>query len=99
MIVFTIDLIDLIMYGLGVIFLIGIGLYILISKLIDRQNLLKNYDIKIEGLCWMQGESDSFHQEFAIQYEEHLNNFIVDTPKSSEIKSSCFCILHGMFLD
>lgn len=39
---------------------------------------LKNYDIMIEGLCWMQGESDSFHKEFTIQYEEHLNNFIMD---------------------
>ena len=36
MIVFTVDLMDLIMYGLGAILLIGIGLYILVRKLIEK---------------------------------------------------------------
>ena len=38
----------------------------------------KNYDVKIEGMCWMQGESDSFSVENATDYEEHLKNFIKD---------------------
>ena len=38
----------------------------------------KNYDIKIEAMCWMQGESDSFFTESAAQYGEHLKNFIAD---------------------
>ena len=38
----------------------------------------KNYDIQIEGMCWMQGESDSFTVENATNYEEHLSNFIKD---------------------
>lgn len=38
----------------------------------------KNYDIKIEAMCWMQGESDSFSVENATNYEKHLKNFIKD---------------------
>ena len=38
----------------------------------------KNYDVKIEGMCWMQGESDSFSTQHAKGYEEHLNNLIKD---------------------
>lgn len=38
----------------------------------------KNYEVKIEGMCWMQGESDSFSTEHATNYEEHLDNFIKD---------------------
>lgn len=38
----------------------------------------KNYDVKIEGMCWMQGESDSFMVETATAYGEHLENFIKD---------------------
>ncbi len=41
----------------------------------------KNYDVKIEGMCWMQGESDSFSVEHATKYEQHLNNFIRDVRK------------------
>ncbi|MBQ4571602.1 MAG: hypothetical protein IJB21_07885 [Bacilli bacterium] len=41
----------------------------------------KNYNIKIEGLCWMQGESDSFSEENAINYKNNLNNFINDIRK------------------
>ncbi len=38
----------------------------------------KNYDVKIEGMCWMQGESDSFSVETATGYENNLSNFISD---------------------
>ena len=41
----------------------------------------KNYDVKIEGMCWMQGESDSFSEENAAAYEENLKNFIKDIRK------------------
>ena len=38
----------------------------------------KGYDAEIEGLCWMQGESDSFSVQTATDYESNLNNFIGD---------------------
>ncbi len=38
----------------------------------------KNYDVKIEAMCWMQGESDSFSTEHATGYALHLTNFIAD---------------------
>ena len=41
----------------------------------------KNYDVSIEGMCWMQGESDSFFVETATGYEMHLSNFIKDIRK------------------
>lgn len=41
----------------------------------------KNYDIAVEGMCWMQGESDSFSVETATEYELHLKNFIKDIRK------------------
>ncbi len=41
----------------------------------------KNYDVKIEAMCWMQGESDAFSIENATNYEKHLNNFIKDIRK------------------
>ena len=41
----------------------------------------KNYDVKIEGMCWMQGESDSFSVQTSQDYAEHLNNFIEDIRK------------------
>ena len=41
----------------------------------------KNYDVNIEGMCWMQGESDSFSTEAATGYAEHLTNFIKDIRK------------------
>ena len=41
----------------------------------------KNYDIKIEAMCWMQGESDSFSVKHATDYEENLTNFIDDIRK------------------
>lgn len=41
----------------------------------------KNYDVKLEGMCWMQGESDSFLVESSENYGENLNNFINDIRK------------------
>lgn len=41
----------------------------------------KNYNVVIEAMCWMQGESDSFLVESATNYGEHLNNFIEDIRK------------------
>ncbi len=41
----------------------------------------KNYDVEIEAMCWMQGESDSFSTEHATGYAEHLTNFIADIRK------------------
>jgi hypothetical protein len=41
----------------------------------------KNYDVKIEAMCWMQGESDSFSVDNATDYEKHLKNFIKDIRK------------------
>ncbi|MBR2442207.1 MAG: hypothetical protein IKB20_04000 [Clostridia bacterium] len=41
----------------------------------------KNYDAEIVGMCWMQGESDSFSVEHGTQYEVHLTNFINDMRK------------------
>ena len=41
----------------------------------------KNYDVEIEGMFWMQGESDSFSVENATNYQTHLNNFITDLRK------------------
>ena len=38
----------------------------------------KNYNARIEGMCWMQGESDSFSVEASEGYGEHLLNFIED---------------------
>ena len=39
---------------------------------------LKNYDVSIEAMCWMQGESDSLEEEDAIAYEQNLSCFIND---------------------
>lgn len=38
----------------------------------------KNYEVKIEGMCWMQGESDSFFIDTATNYKFHLMNLIHD---------------------
>ena len=39
---------------------------------------LKNYDIKVEAMCWMQGESDSLEEDVALAYEENLSRFVSD---------------------
>ena len=41
----------------------------------------KNYDVKVEGMCWMQGESDAFMVDTSEEYGEHLANFIKDIRK------------------
>ena len=50
-------------------------------KLGIKYLISKNYDVEIEGMCWMQGESDSFSVEHGINYEIHLSNFIKDLRK------------------
>ena len=45
----------------------------------------KNYNVKIEAMCWLQGESDSFSTKIATDYEKNLTNFIGDIRK--EFKS------------
>ena len=41
----------------------------------------KNYDVEIVGMCWMQGESDSFSTDNATDYKENLADFISDIRK------------------
>lgn len=41
----------------------------------------KNYDVEIAGMCWMQGESDSFSTDHATDYKENLADFISDIRK------------------
>ena len=41
----------------------------------------KNYDATIEGMCWMQGESDAFMVDTSENYGSHLANFIADIRK------------------
>ena len=41
----------------------------------------KGYDVSIEAMCWMQGESDSFSVENGTNYAMHLTNFIADIRK------------------
>lgn len=48
----------------------------------------KNYKINIEGLCWMQGESDSFSVDNATDYAQNLVNFIEDNRKRLDKYSS-----------
>ena len=38
----------------------------------------KHYDVSIESMCWMQGESDALDEGTARNYEEHLSNLIRD---------------------
>ena len=39
---------------------------------------LKGYDVSVEAMCWMQGESDSMEEQHAIDYEENLSNLVSD---------------------
>ena len=41
----------------------------------------KNYNVSIEGMCWMQGESDASSYLPSYNYEMHLQNFITDIRK------------------
>ena len=38
----------------------------------------KNYDVRVEAMCWMQGESDSIEEATALSYGENLTHFISD---------------------
>jgi hypothetical protein len=38
----------------------------------------KNYDVKIAGMCWMQGESDAVAVDTSEDYGTHLDNLIKD---------------------
>ena len=39
----------------------------------------KNYNVQIDGLCWMQGESDAMGEEIdAYNYRTYLGNFVND---------------------
>ena len=38
----------------------------------------KNYDVSIEAMCWMQGESDSLSIDNATEYCENLDDFVSD---------------------
>ena len=42
----------------------------------------KNYNVEIEGMCWMQGESDAFSTKHATDYRVHLSNLIKDIRKN-----------------
>lgn len=48
----------------------------------------KNYNAKIAGMCWMQGESDAFSQDAAENYGKNLDNFIKDIRKEFSIYSA-----------
>ena len=39
---------------------------------------LRNYDVNIEAVCWMQGESDSVEERMTLEYEKNLTAFISD---------------------
>lgn len=41
----------------------------------------KNYDVSIAGMCWMQGESDSFGTDTATDYQDRLATFVDDLRK------------------
>ena len=38
----------------------------------------KDYKVNVEGMCWMQGESDSLEEQNALAYEKNLRCFIND---------------------
>ena len=38
----------------------------------------KDYDIEVQGFCWMQGESDSFDEQVSLNYADNLSNLIKD---------------------
>lgn len=39
---------------------------------------IKGYNVKIEGMCWMQGEADSMDDGATLSYVSNLYNFITD---------------------
>ncbi len=44
--------------------------------------LSKNYDVMIEGFCWMQGESDCFDEQASLNYANNLTNLLKDVRKT-----------------
>ncbi len=57
------------------------SLYVNFIKFVDESLeylASKNYDIEIEAMCWMQGESDSFSVAHGKGYRKNLENFISD---------------------
>jgi hypothetical protein len=45
---------------------------------------VQNYNVRIEAVCWMQGESDSIDEAYALEYESNLINFITDVRSELE---------------
>ena len=41
----------------------------------------KNYDVEIEGMCWMQGEGDACWMESSLNYGQNLTDLIGDIRK------------------
>ena len=41
----------------------------------------KNYDVEIEGMCWMQGESDACWMDSTLNYGQNLTDLIGDIRK------------------
>ena len=39
---------------------------------------LQGYDISVEAMCWMQGESDSIEEQHALDYEQNLSCLVAD---------------------
>lgn len=39
---------------------------------------VKGYDVSVEAMCWMQGESDSLEEQHAIDYEQNLSCLVSD---------------------
>ncbi len=48
----------------------------------------KGYNVTIDAMCWMQGESDSFSLRTAIGYKKNLKNFIRDVRDEFESYAS-----------
>ncbi len=48
----------------------------------------KNYDVKIEAMCWMQGESDACLADKASAYGKHLKNLMKDVRKEFKAYAS-----------
>lgn len=40
------------------------------------EELSKTYNVSIDAMCWMQGESDTEQQSHVNAYKSHLNNFV-----------------------
>ena len=57
------------------------SLYVNFTRFVDASLeylTSKNYDVEVEAMCWMQGESDAFTVTHGIRYRKNLENFIND---------------------